>query len=82
MKELELELNTIISQYPEVTFTVPDMTQIKRNLDSVEYEKRRTRINKLSLKLKETITEIEHYDEREVPDETKKMILEFAKKLK
>lgn len=82
MKELELELNTIISQYPEVTFTVPDMTQIKRNLDSVEYEKRRTRINKLSLKLKETITEIEHYDEREVPDETKRIIIEFAKKLK
>lgn len=82
MKELESELNTIISQYPEVTFVIPDMTQIKRNLDSVEYEKRRARINKLSLKLKETIKEIEHYDETEVPDETKKIILEFAEKLK
>ncbi|BAY84203.1 hypothetical protein NIES267_36990 [Calothrix parasitica NIES-267] len=40
------EVNNILASYQEVTFTVPEPETIQRNLDNLEYEKRRNRIKK------------------------------------
>jgi superfamily I DNA and RNA helicase len=56
------ELNDILDNYKEITFTVPDPETIRRNLDNLEYEKRRNRIKKardLANKLAQILSEID-----------------------
>jgi superfamily I DNA and RNA helicase len=56
------EMETILSQGPEkITFTVPDPTTIQRNLDNLEYERRRNRIKKardLAIQLERVLAEL------------------------
>ncbi len=57
------EIETILSQDPErITFTVPDPKTIQRNLDNLEYEKRRNRIKKardLTTQLERVLAELD-----------------------
>ncbi|GHO82280.1 DEAD/DEAH box helicase [Dictyobacter formicarum] len=61
-KALFKEIDEIISSGPDkITFTVPDPKTIQRNLDSLEYERRRNRIKKvkdLSSKLEGELAEL------------------------
>ena len=83
MIQLEDEVNRILSQYPNVQFKVPDITQIKRYLDSVEYEKRRTRIKKSEKQLIAALEQLKVVEgEEELSPEAKKKIIEFAIKVK
>ncbi len=55
------ELENILANYQQITFTVPDPKTIQRNLDNLEYEKRRNRIKKareLTDKLAQVLAEI------------------------
>jgi superfamily I DNA and RNA helicase len=62
-RSLFTEIDTILSQGPEqITFTVPDPKTIQRNLDSLEYEKRRNRIKKakdLTIQLERVLAELD-----------------------
>lgn len=80
MEELEKELNLIIHNYPNIEFLIPDMAQIKRHLDNVDYEKRRTRIKKANKAMSDAIKELKEIDGDDLPDETKRMFLELAEK--
>jgi superfamily I DNA and RNA helicase len=81
MEQLKDEINTILSQYPNVQFRVPDIHQIKRYLDNIEYEKRRVRIKKSEMQLMEAIKKIESAKgEEDLSKEAKKKIKELAKK--
>jgi superfamily I DNA and RNA helicase len=57
------EIETILSQDPErIAFTVPDPKTIQRNLDNLEYEKRRNRIKKardLTTQLERVLAELD-----------------------
>lgn len=56
------EIEKILTNYEQVTFTVPDPKTIQRNLDNLEYEKRRNRIKKakdLASKLAQVLAEID-----------------------
>lgn len=56
------EIENILANYQEITFTVPDPQTIQRNLDNLEYEKRRNRIKKardLTDKLAQVLAEID-----------------------
>ena len=81
MEELEKELNLIISKYPNIEFAIPDMTQIKRHLDNVDYERRRTRIKKADSAIRAAIKELKEIEEEDIPEETKKVLLELADKI-
>ena len=55
------ELEDILSNYQQITFRVPDPQTIQRNLDNLEYEKRRNRLKKareLTDKLAQVLAEI------------------------
>jgi len=81
MEQLKDEINTILIQYPNVQFRVPDIHQIKRYLDNIEYEKRRVRIKKSEKQLMEAIIKIESAKgEEDLSKEAKKKITELAKK--
>jgi len=45
-KSLFEEIETILKNPEQISFTVPDPQTIQRNLDSLEYERRRNRIKK------------------------------------
>jgi superfamily I DNA and RNA helicase len=56
------EIETILANYEQITFTVPDPKTIQRNLDNLEYERRRNRLKKgqdLTDKLAQVATEID-----------------------
>lgn len=56
------EIKTILDNYQQITFTVPDPKTIQRNLDNLEYERRRNRLKKaqdLTDKLAQVTTEID-----------------------
>jgi len=82
MEQLKDEINTILNQYPNVQFRVPDIHQIKRYLDNIEYEKRRVRIKKSEMQLINAIDAIEiAKGEGDLSKEAKKKIKELAKKV-
>jgi superfamily I DNA and RNA helicase len=61
------EIENILTNYQQITFTVPDPETIQRNLDSLEYEKRRNKLKKareLADKLAQLLAEIDDPDER------------------
>lgn len=61
------ELENILANYQQITFTVPDPLTIQRNLDNLEYEKRRNRLKKardLTDKLVQVLAEIDDPDVR------------------
>jgi len=83
MNELERELNIIISQYPKISFEIPDMAKIKRYLDNVDYEKRRARIKKTEKALLDVVKKVKELKgEDELSPETKREIIELAGKFK
>ncbi|MCW3989807.1 MAG: hypothetical protein NWE88_07020 [Candidatus Bathyarchaeota archaeon] len=56
------ELDLVMRKPDDVTFTVPDPSRIQRNLDSLEYERRRNRIKKarrLASELRRVLAEID-----------------------
>ena len=82
MKIIKEEINRIIERYPEIKFIVPDMDQIKRNLDSVEYEKRRIRIRKAERGLKDALRIIrESNGIKDLSEDTKKKLQDLVKKI-
>jgi len=45
-EDLFAEVQKILADPEQITFTIPDPKSIKRNLDNLEYERRRNRIKK------------------------------------
>ena len=73
------EIQRILASYEEITFTVPEPKTIQRNLDNLEYEKRRNRLKKgkeLTSKLVEAMNE---YGNPEILEKAKE-IEELIKK--
>ncbi|NEQ75929.1 MAG: ATP-binding domain-containing protein [Okeania sp. SIO2C9] len=73
------EIQKILASYEEITFTVPEPKTIQRNLDNLEYEKRRNRLKKgkeLTSKLVEAMNE---YGNPEILEKAKE-IEELIKK--
>ncbi len=82
MTKLVAEISNIIKQYPEISFFVPDSEKIKRQLDNVEYEKRRIRIKKIGYALIQSLKDIDKLNGiSELPKSAKDKIAEIAKKL-
>lgn len=83
MNKVKRELEKIIKQYPECQFEVPDMNKIKRQLNNIEYEKRRVRIKKAEETLKKALKIISETNGiKELTDEVKKKIKEMADEIK
>src|SRR6266446_6888264 len=74
------EIDVILSNDPEhITFTVPDPKTIQRNLDNLEYEKRRNRMKKaegLTSQLKRTLADIDDPDF--IADQFKRLLTEIS----
>ena len=70
------EIEKILQDQEKITFTVPDPKTIQRNLDSLEYERRRNRIKKandLANALRRLLSEIDDPEERKKIMERLKM---------
>jgi len=77
-----LEIEKILANYEQITFTVPDPKSIQRNLDNLEYEKRRNRIKKgqeLTNQLARVVNEI---DDPEIVEKVAELQELMKKKLK
>lgn len=83
MVKMEREIGRILSQYPYATFEVPDVSKIKRYLDNIEYEKRRSRIKKSEKELKKAVQRIiQLKGERELSEETLRQLAKIVEKSK
>jgi superfamily I DNA and RNA helicase len=70
------EVEKVLEDPEKITFTVPDPKTIQRNLDSLEYERRRNRIKKandLANELRRLLAEIDDPEERKKIMERLKM---------
>lgn len=73
------EIEKILANYQEITFTVPDPQTIQRNLDNLEYEKRRNRIKKVKGvlgKLAQILAEMDDPVERKRISDSAQLIAE------
>jgi len=85
MEKLEKEINSILSMYPKIKFPVPDISQIKRYLDNIEYENRRKRIKETEKKLLEGLDFIDKENaadllDKEVIEKMEDIVMKAKKK--
>jgi superfamily I DNA and RNA helicase len=72
------EIEEILRDPEQITFTVPDPKTIQRNLDNLEYEKRRNRIKKAKELTDQLARILEEIDDT---GDKKKLVAELKKKL-
>ncbi|MED4005000.1 ATP-binding domain-containing protein [Priestia aryabhattai] len=75
-KVLFQEINKILENPEEITFIVPSPEKIQRTLDNIEYEKRRNRINKSEVKIKELLKSLKTGDVKFLNEELVNSLLE------
>jgi len=76
-EHLFIELENILEHPDEITFTVPDPTRIQRNLDNLEYERRRNRLKeaeRLTTELRRLLFELDD------PEVRKKLLSRLTEK--
>ena len=74
-KESFEEIEAILEQIGAISFVVPDMEKIQRNLETYEYQRRRKRVKKAEQSIQKTIKDLADVDPDEISSDMKKQLL-------
>ena len=79
-QELFREVESILENIGSVSFVVPDMEKIQRNLETYEYQRRRQQIRKAEQSIKKTIRDLADIDPNEISPEMRQQLLRLLLK--